>query len=116
MIHVFENGRILYDSSLLKSKDKGKYISVEKLPTIKVKEGFNGYCVANLVTNEIDIKYVEAIKTEDNINEEIEPLKELSQLDRIENSILSLQSDVAQKAIDEYTVQLMKEGVLWEYL
>ena len=44
--------------------------------------------------------------------EKPEKEKELTQLDRIEAAANMKNSDIAQAAIDEYTLELVKEGVL----
>ncbi len=39
MIYVFEDGRILYDDTLLTQRDAGKFVEFEALPEIAPIEG-----------------------------------------------------------------------------
>lgn len=58
MIYIFENGRMVYDKSLLKPEDEGKYLEFKTMPEIEPKEGKFGVIVGcNLETKELLIEY-----------------------------------------------------------
>ena len=75
MVHVFKDGRILFSDELLRSGDKGKYISVKSLPFVTTNENQQVYYYADL--KEKTVKYniidLETHNYEDEEEPQIEP-------------------------------------------
>lgn len=62
MIYVFENGRVLYEESLLTESDNGKFIAFEKLPEFEKVGGKVPIIIGcDLVTGEVKVEYVDII-------------------------------------------------------
>ena len=62
MIYVFENGRVLYEESLLTESDNGKFIAFEKLPDFEKIEGKTPVIIGcDLLTCEVKVEYVDII-------------------------------------------------------
>ena len=58
MIYLFEDGRMLYDASLLADADKGNYLTMESLPQIPEIEGKTGVISGyDAATEEINFNY-----------------------------------------------------------
>lgn len=58
MICIFEDGRIIYDKSLLSQEDTGKYLEFETMPEIPpVEEKVGVITGCNLEINELLIEY-----------------------------------------------------------
>ena len=67
-----------------------------------------------LITDDFDLdnkKYVDG-EWVDYFPEPIETKIEPTQLDRIEEAISRTQEEIKQEAIDNYTIQLMEEGLI----
>lgn len=48
MIHVFQDGRLIYRDELLRESDEGKFISVEELPVVEHGENQQIFYFADL--------------------------------------------------------------------
>ena len=101
MIYIFENGRVLYDSSLLTESDKGKYLTVKELPKIEEIDGKIGTVTGcNLETKEIKVEYFDIPPEPEPIPE---PEPQPTEQDLINAQILLNQAeqDAKLKEIDE---------------
>ena len=93
----------------------------------------DGYCVSissysadNVITNpyvigidSYDISFIgrrydfeECVWTDEWEERPIETKIEPTQLDRIEEAVLKTQDEIKQEAIDNYTIQLIEEGLI----
>lgn len=107
MAYIFEDGRILYDSSLLTESDEEKYIYIKELPKIEKIDGKIGTITGcNLKTKEIKIEYFDIPPEPE---PEPEPIPQPTEQDLLNAQILLNQAeqDAKLKEIDETLALLL---------
>lgn len=86
MIYLFENGRIIYDESLLIPEDEGKFLEFETLPEVPFVENKIGYISGcNLETKEVYFSYYD---------KEPKSIQEPTEQDKINAFVISVLQDI----------------------
>lgn len=76
MIYVFTDSRVIYDGSLLRDADKGKYLAVESLP-IAADNGMVPIYCADMKKKQVIIQYAESASyTDEEETELVEMIEE----------------------------------------